>query len=418
MSHSILRNGLTSPARAAMKRPSNMRSILRRPAPVVTSPNPLPFANFSVLMSPSLKSPHVKFMASPELVATYATHSSETYDRAPIRVSPNPLELPGRGDRYFSPSMANFKLSPAPKPKASVQKRLDSILRNAQSCASPAITDFEDPRSPRLPTDSTGQVRFASFAEEPARPIRDLGKSISSYPRSPYPSAPLSPSPANGETTSEARGRRMSDSSVDVSTRSRSVEGGTAPRKTPVARISVPFTPIPSPLKQSFKTPTTAGLQRAHKPAPLALEPKDDSTALSDEFWNAVSLGAEGETPMVTALEYPESAMELEEVDLKSPAPAMALKSPAAGPALTFGTQDGGVWSPAPAVKQTPARESLLRSTLMSPGKVAFGRVKRSYIASPSPNDPFASFPSFAAALTMAPSDPAISYPAPVATAA
>lgn len=415
MSSSILRNGLTSPARAAMKRPSNMRSILRRPAPVVTSPNPLPFANFSSLMSPGIKSPHVMFMASPELVATYATHSSDTYDRAPIRVSPNPLELPGRGQRYHSPSMATFKLSPAPKPKASVQKRLDSILRNAQSCASPAITDFEDPRSPRLPVESTGEVRFASFAEpEPARPLRDLGKSLSSYPRSPYPSAPLSPA---GETTSEARGRRMSDSSVDVSTRTRSVEG-TAPRKAPVARISVPFTPIPSPLKHSFKTPTTAGLQRAHKPAPLALEPKDDSTALSDEFWNAVSLGVEGETPMVTALEYPESAMEMEEVDLKSPGPAMALKSPAAGPALTFGTQDGSVWSPSPAVKQTPARESLLRSTLMSPGKAAFGRVKRSFIASPSPNDPFASFPSFAAVLTMAPSDPAIAYPAPVATAA
>lgn len=117
---------------------------------------------------------------------------------------------------------------------------------------------------------------------------------------------------------------------------------------------------------------------------------------------------------MVTALEYPESAMsEMEEVNLKSPAPQV--KSP--GPTLIFGTQDGGVWSPS-APKQPAARESLLRSALMSPGKVAFGRVKRSDIAAPSPNDPFASFPSFAAALTMAQSDPAIAYPARAAVAA
>lgn len=407
MSHSILKNTITSPVRSMMKRPGNPRSILKRPAALPMSPNPFPYASFSLLVSPGPKSPHVQFVASPQLVSTYTTHSSDTYDRLPIRVSPNPLALPERGDRYFSPTVANFKLSAPPKPKAAVQKRLDSILKSSQQCASPAITEFEDPRSPKVADEISQQVRFASMVVPASRPSRDLKASISSYPRSPYPSATFaSEAEASEEVT---RGRRLSASSADVPSRSKSVD--TAPRKT---RGPLSFTPIPSPLQQSFKvnvkTPVTASLQRSHKPAPLALSPQEDATALSDAFWNAVSL--EVETPMVTALEYPESAMDtgmdMEEVNLKSPAPG-----------LMFGTQDGGVWSPAPAApKQTPARETLLRNALMSPGKAAFGRVKRSYIASPSPNDPFASFPSFAAALTMAPSDPAIAYPAPVAKAA
>jgi len=100
------------------------------------------------------------------------------------------------------------------------------------------------------------------------------------------------------------------------------------------------------------------------------------------------------ETPMVTAREYPESAVAMEEIDLKSP-----------GPSLIFGVQDGSVWSPSVAAKKpTAAREALLRSALMSPGKAAFAKpkpVKHSLVASPSPSDPFASFPSFAAVLSL-----------------
>ena len=410
MSQAMFKNTVTSPvARAFVKRPMNPRSILRRPAALPMSPTTQPvFASFS-MMAPSMKSPHVQFMASPQLVATFTTHSSDTYDRAPIKVSPNPLELPGRGDRYYSPCLENFRLADPPKPKAAVQKRLDSIL--AQQCASPAITDFEDPRSPKV-VDATQQVRFASFAASPARPAKDLKASISGYPRSPYPSATL-PSEVEGSQDG-AKARRMSDSTVELSNRPAAVS--TAPRKAPRLPSTIPS--IPSPLQQSFrtplktpvKTPLTAGLQRSHRPAPLAISPQDDATALSDAFWDAVSLE---ETPMVTALEYPESAMEMEEVNLKSPAPQV--QSP--GPALIFGTQDGGVWTPS-APKPPAARETLLRSALMSPGKVAFARVKRSNIASPSPNDPFASFPSFAAALTMAQSDPTIAYPAPAVMAA
>jgi hypothetical protein len=101
---------------------------------------------------------------------------------------------------------------------------------------------------------------------------------------------------------------------------------------------------------------------------------------------------------MVTALEYPESANVMEEIDLKSP----AVKTPL--PSLMFGVQDGSVWSPSVPKKPTAAREFLLRSALLSPGKAAFAKpskVNRSFIASPSPNDPFASFPSFSAALSL-----------------
>jgi len=376
---------MTSPARAAFMRPANTRSILKRPVALPLSPNPLPFnASFSVLVSPSVKSPHVQFVSTPQLVATFATHASDVYDRAPIKVSPNPVTLPERGSRYYSPTVDHFKLAPPPKPKAAALIRLNSILKSSQQCASPAITEFEDPRSPKAQAAPVvQQIRFASMV---ARPPRDLGHSLSSYPRSPYPSAPLSPAEPMSEAV-ESRGRRNSDIPA-MPMRARSLE----PTKRP-ARLPIP----PSPLQSSFKSPS---LQRSRKPAPLALEPQS-TCSLSNEFWDSMTL--EGDTPMVTALEYPESADMMEDVDLKSPAPFV--KSP--GPTtLMFAGQDGSVWSPSAAAPKKPAaaRESLLRSALMSPGKAAFAKpksIQRSYIASPSPHDPFASFPSFAAVLSV-----------------
>lgn len=380
---------MTSPARAFMSRPSQ-RSILKRSAPSALSPTALPFhASFSML-SPGPKSPHVHFMHTPQLVATFVTHSSENYDRAPIKVSPNPLALPERGARFFSPTVENFKLAPPPPPKAAALQRLNSILKTSQ-CASPAITDFPDPRSPQAAAaaaPSFQQIRFASFAA--TRQPRDLAMSMSSYPRSPYPSAPLSPVETMESQQIEGRARRMSDPSAKA-TRSRSHEA-----QTRSSRATVP----PSPLKSSFKP---QGLQRSHKPTPLALNSAESTSSLSNAFWDAMTL--EGETPMVTALEYPESAVQMEDIDLQSPSFVKSPKVKTPAPALMFGGQDGSVWSPsAVAPKKTAARDMLLRSALMSPAKAAFTKpkqVKRAIIASPSPNDPFAAFPSFAAALTL-----------------
>lgn len=362
----MLRSSVTSPLRASF-RPGGAKSILKRPAALPLSPAAMQCtASFSVLATPGgSTSPHVSFMKSPALVATFATFSAETYDRAPIRVSPQALALPPRGARFYSPTVDHFKLAAAPPPKAAAASRLSAMQAH---CASPAITDFADPRSPQgaaQPAAPAAQtMRFASFAA-PRTPA-PLAQALGSYPRSPYPSAPLSPKPA-------ARGRRLSDTTT-----------GARP-----ARAAVP----PSPLQASFKSP---GLQRAHRPAPLALEADAE---LSNAFWNAMTL--EGDTPMVTALEFPESASAgLMDVSLKSPAPA--LKSP--GPALMFGVQDGSVWSPAP--RKHAAREELRRNALMSPARAAFARpkpVRHGLVASPSPSDPFAAFPSFAAVLSLDP---------------
>lgn len=399
-------------------------SILKRPQ----SPKPFPFhATFSVLVSP--RSPHVQFPSSPNLVATFTTHSSEFYDRAPIKVSPNPLAIPARGDRAFSPSLENFKLAAPPK-RSRTKARLNNklVLELSEPLASPAITDFADPRSPKpqpkskkaaAPVQAVAHVQFNSAP----RVERTLSHSLSSYPRSPYPTAPIgSPVPAGAAEFLRSKGSSSKNStSLSVS----------------------------SPVTLSFgqavsSAPSTSSLKRQHKPAPLPLEPavpaQESSSKLVDAFWQSVTL--EGETPMVTALEYPASA-DLVDVDLQSPAPV--------APSLTFGAADGSIWSPTAAapvstpksaailsvsnLRAVPARESLLRAALMSPGiKSSFGSaralstrapLRRADIASPSPHDPYASFQSFAAAMSFGEiprsvdqADAFIAYPAPVMTAA
>lgn len=414
---------------------ANPVSILKRPQ----SPTPFPFhATFSVLVSP--RSPHVQFPPSPNLVATFTTHSSETYDRAPIKVSPNPLALPARGDRIFSPSLQNFTLAAPPK-RSKTKARLNNklVLELSEPIASPAITEFADPRSPKPHAKSSTKATPAPpvVAVQPhhvqfsvARPERSLSHALASYPRSPYPTAPIgSPVPAGAAEflRSKASSKKSAPATLSVS-----------------SPITVSFGQALS----AAPTPTTSGLKRLHKPAPLPLEPvvpaQESSSKLVDAFWQSVQL--EGETPMVTALEYPASA-DLVDVDLKSPAPV--------APSLTFGAADGSIWSPAVAsapvaapksaavlsvsnLKAVPARESLLRAALLSPGvKSSFGSaramssmsrgppLRHADVASPSPRDPFASFQSFASAMSFGDiprsvdqADSLIAYPAPVATAA
>jgi len=300
---------------------------------------------------------------------------------------------------------------------------------------SPVITDFEDPRSPKLQpaTDVTGSkasnaIRFAKMTnvQGPTKPSRDLDMALSSYPRSPYPSAPLSPSDADSEM--ESRGRswtrtRTPDENVSgparARARARSLEqrgnkrnkkGLTLGGRANPSNGALTFTPIPSPLAQSFSpavTMPTSSLNRPHKPAPLALDADSaGSDQLSNAFWNSVTMEAESaDQPMVTALEYPESAIEYEEkIDIE-------IRS-ASQPPLMFAGADGVLFSPGlpkPRAAIDKIRASLSQA-LMSPGvKNSFGSVMRKDITAPSPNDPFAAFPSFGAAL-----QGAIQYPAPV----
>jgi len=133
----------------------------------------------------------------------------------------------------------------------------------------------------------------------------------------------------------------------------------------------------------------------ARKPAPLDLAPTQDSEELSNAFWQSMTLeSANEDEPMVTALEYPSSALSV---------PMSPLSQLPARVSLMFGGKDGALWSP-----------QLRPEGMLSPGrKTAFNgtQMKRSYIASPSPHDPFAAFPSFSVALQKGDSVGAVAYP-------
>jgi len=339
--------------------------------------------------------------------ATFTTHGPNSYDRGPISVSPNPLILPGRGERVFSPSLDGFRLSAVPKP-----------FRSLSYVASPVITDFEDPRSTKLPAPVAAvgkenpSIRFAPFTSfgTSTREGRSLGNALSSYPRSPFPSAPVSPAE---DVEMDTRGRQTDrDANVTMISgpaRTRARASSLAERRNrnkkgltlSSGRLNTidslignaVFTPNPSPLGRGIFSPAVSTLNRPNKPAPLAMD------SLTQAFWESVSLAssrgsasADIDEPMVTALEYPESAVEYEEkLD-------MTLRS-AAQPPLMYAGADGALWSPA--LPRRGAKLEKIRESLMSPAPAkTFERtiVRRDFTA-PSPNDPFASFPSFAAAM-------------------
>ncbi|KAG2337608.1 hypothetical protein BDR05DRAFT_765129 [Suillus weaverae] len=62
-----------------------------------------PFSGQSTAPSPR----RVHFPPTPTLTSTYAAHSSATYDRSPVSVSPNYCALPGRHEREFVCSNGN-----------------------------------------------------------------------------------------------------------------------------------------------------------------------------------------------------------------------------------------------------------------------------------------------------------------------
>ena len=407
---------LPSPARVIFQGSRTMRPILKRPTPLPLSPA-VQTASFSSLLSPysllNAPAPHVRFPSSPtQLVATINTYASDAYDRVPISISPNPVSLPGRGERVYSPSIEGFRLSAAPKVFRSLSLAPE---------ASPAVAEFEDPRSPRLQpaADVTGAkaanaIRFAKMAADqapPSRRIKPLGNAVKTYPRTPYPTAMTPendiemimkgkqlPSTAN-ETleTAGARPRRLSRK--DWSAHGRNKLGLTLNR------------PIGSPLTQSFAVPLeTSSLNRRNKPAPLLLESTStESDKLSNAFWNSVSIeSADG--PLVTALEYPESAIEYEEkVDI-------GIRS-ASQPPLMFAGADGLLFSPGlprPHARVEKLRESIQQVTSPFVEKTSFVPIARKVVTAPSPNDPFAAFPSFGAMLEQVAIDNPIQYPAAV----
>jgi hypothetical protein len=247
------------------------------------------------------------------------------------------------------------------------------------------MAEFEDPRSPRLQpaADVTGAkaanaIRFAKMAATQGTPpaqLQALEKALTPYPRSPYPSAMTH----KGDAKMANKGSHFASAS--------------------------------SPLSQSFVgTPQlhTSSITRSKKPAPLALESDSaDSDKLSNAFWNSVSIESANE-PMVTALEYPESAVEYEDkmdINLRS----------ASQPPLMFAGADGVLFSPG--LPKPHLRVGKLRQQVMSPSvkRGSFIPIARKEVTAPSPNDPFAAFPSFGAVLEKVGMESPIQYPAPIA---
>jgi hypothetical protein len=340
-----------------------MRPILKRPSPLPLSPVPAtPFSSLVSNRAVKSPAPHVRFPSSPALVATVSTYASDAYDRVPISISPNPVALPGWGERVYSPSTEGFRLSAAPK-----------IFRSLSLAPqpSPLMAEFEDPRSPRLQpaadVTAASTIRFAKMAATPPARIQPLEKALTAYPRTPYPSA-MTP------------------------------EGD--------AKLAYKGSGVSSPLGQLH----SSSLNRSRKPAPLALgSDSAESDKLSNAFWNSVSIESPNE-PMVTALEYPESAVEYEEkVDI-------VLRS-ASQPSLMFGNADGVLFSPG--LPKPHSRVEKLRETIqqvMSPSvkRSSFVQIARKEVTAPSPNDPFAAFPSFGAVLERVGKESPIRYPAVV----
>lgn len=401
-----MRNGLTSPARAVMQKP---RSVLKRPSALPTSPSASRFS----LTSPRIQSPHVHFPPSAVLAATYATHSPRSYDRTGIPISPNALALPAWGARVHSPSAASFKLGAAPKP-----------FRSLSFQASPVVTDFEDPRSPKAqPKSKANAVRFTPFpVTSLVRPRKDLDQSLDHYPRSPYPSAPLSQDTGDQETdVGRTFGRdwpqdKKSAQAAELARSQSLLQNGRNKKGLSLGarKAATNFISLSSPLAQSFVSPTTApALKRSNKPAPLNLGGTPESEKLSNDFWQSMSVhepdSAANSEAMFTAREYPESAASYE-------AAHEARFESAAAPEVLYAGADGvPLWSPG--LPRPGAAAEKIRESLLSPAvkRTSFFGIARKEITAPSPNDPFAAFPSFAAALE---GGMAVPYPAPVVSRA
>ncbi len=282
-SKAIQRAGMTTPTARGLASP---KSILKRPPPLLLSPNPFPFAgSATVVVSPGLRSPHVHFPPSASLTSTFITHSPNSYDRAAIIVSPNSLELPVRGDRVYSPTSGRFRpqdeVSTSPLEDASFQ--VDVILDAPPKSKLRSVPRQLDV-SQRSPT--------------------NLAKALKTYPRSPYPTATFTSHDVAGEDSDTAcigvpRFQRSSTVCGVVT-----LGHGKKGRKEPQSQYPPPSR-LSSPLAQEFTT-------------------NDVSTSLRQAFWQSVSLSDEQEHDVTSTPKVTERL----------------------NPTFVFATQDGHLWSP------------------------------------------------------------------------
>jgi len=313
------------PSPSLLRPAGGPRSILKRPAALPLSPGAFPYqASFSILVSQSPGSPHVHFPNTASLTSTFATFSPTSYDRAAIVVSPNPLALPAANDRVFSPTSGVFK--------SVAERSLDEAVMAQVNSPSVTVTDFgldaiAKPEAAK--SQSRASLRFQEKVKQrPAAPLpRDVvdAETLARFPRSPYPSAPMSP--------------------------------------------------MTEAVRQSAERPVLARVKAVDARNILSPVEESPETKLSQAFWKSVTLS-----------ETPTSAV----------------------PTFVFGTRDGALWSPG-LPRSFEGIQSPLSRTTFGPDvttfrpAVAFGApapdVKT--LKSPAVNDPFSSFPSFSAVLSM-----------------
>lgn len=347
---------MASPCRATFIKHSP-RPILKRPSPLNLNSNPFPFAaSITIVVSPSpaVSSPHVHFPASPILTAVFSTHSPNSYDRSATKVTPNPLELPGWGQRVYSPGEGAFSSVKSPSVNVPI------LFVEGPSFAAFPEEEDRTSRAVRLGTRS-----------------RKLGKALSVYPRSPYPSAPTSPmsrEKENAEVAGVARAKSLD------SPKSKRVMKRPASLNVPAGRPATPRVTSPLANTNNFLSPVP------ESPATVTLA----STRLNQEFWQSISLEDE---------DYRLSAMETHE---EGSTPISAV------PHFIFGTKDGLLWSPG-----LPPKEPSSVAEIRSPAdRTAFEFEKSDGWLITSPGDQPPTYPTIATVLSMDTAE--ISYPPPV----
>ncbi|KAJ7207489.1 hypothetical protein GGX14DRAFT_635267 [Mycena pura] len=354
---------VASPNRATFKKLSP-KPILKRPSPLNLPASPYPFAaSITIVVSPAtVSSPHVQFAASPALAAVFSTHSPNSYDRSATAVSPNPLEIPGWGQRMYSPGEATFSSVKSP----------------------PAMVPVLFVDAPSLAAPLDAHIKSSAAARGKSRPS-ELSKALAAYPRSPYPSAPTSPLSRNKENAAIAAGVG----------RAKSLD---SPKAKPTRRV----VRLPASLRVPVARPVAA---RVSSPlandgatflSPVAESPRTvtlSSTRLSQEFWQSVSLeDAEGECLRPSAFEHEEGSTPVSAV-----------------PRFIFSTKDGLLWSPG-----LPPKVPTLVADVRSPvDKTAceFDKPDRAVLNSPGDLPP--PYPTIATVLFAVDPD-TIAYPPPV----
>ncbi|KAF4604508.1 hypothetical protein EYR40_003282 [Pleurotus pulmonarius] len=484
---------LRTSRRASLKPVNSRKSILKRSASVALSPLllALPFTSSPTINSPSSpyhpspRSPHVHFPPTPSLASTFVTHSASTYDRTPVDLPPNPLELPPRGRRAYDSSFAD-SLSQGIVPVDIPATAFD-----------PPMSDSDVPLSASIMSPPPVFHRFIRFATLPPHsPLPNLqsqtsaevdnGHSVGSpYPRSPYPAAPSPPLTPTEADMDE--GTHASDEKPVTKMKPRRIVAWKGHGELRISDL-LASPSISSPLRQTHMTPIVEASSTKSsslkspagtKPPPLDLNPSpgsesdgsNPSSQLSKAFWRSVSLvDVSDEAACISACAYPPSAVGIQEFlaeDMHSPVAdttqtghmpsILSLLSPvplsaaplSAVPDLVMGRKPEMLWSPGlprkrPSLKlklpeAAPAEtdialddayedqdedqedETYIKydcmgnaddadmvdlTSILSPdarkeARFLLNPPPRSTVAAPSPNDPFAAFPSFSAVLEL-----------------